>query len=75
MYTRARISLLTRERKGKMKIHRSLKNVEGDLTVTDGDVKVRTLSKGFVAPDQNDVNRRVMPYDDGGVLAVTVENE
>ena len=58
-----------------MNIQRSLHNVTGDLEVTEGDVKVKTATKGFVAEDQNTVNRRIKPYDDGGTLTVTVENE
>lgn len=58
------------------KIRRSSSNnVTGDLTVTDGDIKVVTTGKGLVAPDQNDVDRRIKPYDDGGTLTVAVENE
>ena len=58
-----------------MKINRSLRNVTGTLTVTDGDVKIETGGKGFVAEDQNTVDRRIKPYDDAGTLTVAVENE
>ena len=58
-----------------MEIKRSLSNVVGDLTVSDGDVIIETVGKGLVAPDQNDVDRRIKPYDDGGALTVAVENK
>ena len=54
-------------------IRRSLKNVQGDVTVTEGDVIVTDPTKGLVMEDNNGDTDRIQPYDDGGVKTIKVE--
>ena len=53
-------------------IRRSLKTVEGDMTVNTGDVVVSDTSKGVVMEDQVGDTSRIKIVDDGGVKTIEV---
>lgn len=55
------------------KIHRSLKNVQGDMTVTDGDVVVTDTTKGIIMTDNVGDTDRMKIVDDSGTKAIEVE--
>ena len=56
------------------KIHRSLKNVQGDITIAEGDVVITDPSKGLVTDDQLGDTNRLKSIDVGGdVKSVTVD--
>jgi hypothetical protein len=54
-------------------IKRSLKNVQGDLTITNGDLKITDATKGIVMTDNVGDTDKIKVYDDDGVKSTTTE--
>ena len=53
---------------------RSLKNVQGDLTVTDGDVIITDKDSGLILTNQSDVAKRITMVEDGGQDTLEINN-
>jgi len=56
-----------------MNIQRSIKNVEGDLTIS-GDVIVADKDHGLVLKDQADVEKRITAITEEGVTTLAIKD-
>ena len=56
------------------KIQRSLNNVSGDLTVTEGDIIVADKTKGLILTNLSDDQKRVLAREDAGHDVLEMED-